>query len=230
MEEQNKYFIVLCSPKRQRTYDEVVANATYPVEVVDTPDECLKACVRQPPCAVIVDMITGMRAGSTNTSLLVLYNLELAWPVLRSTAKRDEPVMIVSTSPQNTAPFVEALEAIATNDPNWLRPQTPRRFIRQSVQCRSRSRVKDQADKWHQGTIMELSTGGCFLITYEPLPIDSQMELEIWDLGEHILKAEGRVVWIRDWGDGPELPGMGVAFDLDSVPQELAKALGQVII
>ena len=90
MEDKTKYFILLCSEKRQGTYDEVIAEASYPVEVVNTPDECLKACVREPPYAVIVDMITGMRAGSTNTSLLVLYNLELTWPVLRSTAKRNE--------------------------------------------------------------------------------------------------------------------------------------------
>jgi len=230
MEEETKYFILLCSAKRQSAYDEVMANAQYPVELVNTPDECLKACVRQPPYAVIVDMITGMRAGSTNTSLLVLYNLELTWPVLRSTAKRDEPIMIVSTSPQNTAPFVEALCAIATDDPSWLRPQTPRRFIRQAVQCRSRSRVKDESDSWHQGTIMELSTGGCFLITYEPLPINSRMELEIWDLTDDAMKVEGDVVWIRAWDNGPELPGMGVAFDLSSVPPELAKALGSVIV
>ena len=230
MEEETKYFILLCSEKRQGTYDEVIANASYPVEVVNTPDECLKACVREPPCAVIVDMITGMRAGSTNTSLLVLYNLELTWPVLRSTAKRNEPIMIVSTSPQNTAPFVEAINAIATDDPAWLRPQTPRRFIRQTVQCRSRSRVTGEDDRWHQGTIMELSTGGCFLITYEPLPIDSQMELEIWDLTDKVMTVRGHVVWIRAWDDGPELPGMGVAFDLSSVPPELAKALGQAIL
>jgi|MDSW01.1.fsa_nt_gb hypothetical protein len=230
MEDKTKYFILLCSEKRQGTYDEVIAQASYPVEVVNTPDECLKACVREPPYAVIVDMITGMRAGSTNTSLLVLYNLELTWPVLRSTAKRNEPVMIVSTSPQNTAPFVEAISAIATNDPSWLRPQTPRRFIRQTVQCRSRSRVTGEEDRWHQGTIMEISTGGCFLITYEPLPIDSQMELEIWDLSDKVMTVRGHVVWIRAWDDGPELPGMGVAFDLSSVPPELAKALGQAIL
>lgn len=230
MAEESKYFILLCSAKRQATYDEVIANSEYPVELVNTPDECLKACVRQPPYAVIVDMITGMRAGSTNTSLLVLYNLELTWPVLRSTAKRNEPVMIVSTSPQNTAPFTEALSAIATDDPSWLRPQTPRRFIRQTVQCRSRSRVLKESDHWHQGTIMELSTGGCFLITYDPLPIDSEMELEIWDLADEVMSVQGHVVWIRAWDDGPELPGMGVAFDLESVPPELAKALGQAII
>ena len=65
---------------------------------------------------------------------------------------------------------------------------------------------------------MELSTGGCFLITYEPLPIDSQMELEIWDLTDKVMTVRGHVVWIRAWDDGPELPGMGVAFDLSSVP------------
>ena len=77
---------------------------------------------------------------------------------------------------------------------------------------------------------MELSTGGCFLITYEPLPINSRMELEIWDLTDDAMKVEGDVVWIRAWDDGPELPGMGVAFDLSSVPPELAKALGSVIV
>ena len=56
------------------------------------------------------------------------------------------------------------------------------------------------------------------------------MELEIWDLSDKVMTVRGHVVWIRAWDDGPELPGMGVAFDLSSVPPELAKALGQAIL
>ena len=226
---EGSYFILLCSAKRQKAYDEVLAGCSHSLQVVDTPDQALQACVHEPPAAVIVDMITGMRAGTNNTSLLVLYNLELTWPVVRSTAKKNEPVMIISTSPQNTAPFLEALDGIATADSTWVKPLTPRRFIRQSVQCRARTRQVGQ-EAWDHATVLELSTGGCFMVSYTPYAIDSECEVEVWDIAENVQSLKARVVWIRSWNDSPQLPGMGLAFNLDTVSDELTAALGESII
>ena len=226
---EGSYFILLCSAKRQKSYTEVLAGCTHNVQVVDTPDQALQACVQEPPAAVIVDMITGMRAGTNNTSLLVLYNLELTWPVVRSTAKKNEPVTIISTSPQNTAPFLEALDGIAAADSAWVKPLTPRRFIRQAVQCRARTRLTGQTE-WDHATVLEISTGGCFMVSYTPYPIGSKCDVEIWDIASDIQTLDARVVWIRSWADSAQLPGMGLAFDLNTVSKDLAEALGQSIV
>ena len=226
---EGSYFILLCSAKRQKAYDEILSNCSHDVQVVDTPDQALQACVREPPAAVVVDMVTGMRAGTNNTSLLVLYNLELTWPVVRSTAKKNEPVTIISTSPQNTAPFLDALDGIATADSSWVKPLTPRRFIRQAVQCRARTRPIGQ-ENWDHATVLEISTGGCFMVSYTPYPIDSKCEVEVWDIAGEIQTLDARVVWIRSWTDGPQLPGMGLAFNLDAVSKELTEALGESIV
>jgi len=218
------HFILLCSEKRQKAYSEVVSSAEHPVEIVPSPEEALRACVRNPPLAVIVDMVTGMRAGNANTSLLALYNLELNWPVLRGTAKKNEPVMVLSTSPQISAPFCEGLLAIACEDPQWGRRESPRKFIRQEIQCRARVRMKENGE-WQRGTIMEMSTGGCFIVSYEPLPVESLIDIEIQDLSETPIIADARIVWIRNWEDGIKLPGMGLQFVYNDVPPELANAL-----
>ena len=92
----------------------------------------------------------------------MLYNLELAWPVVRGTTKQNEPVSIVATSPQRTAPFVEALDSMTSDINDWTAPAAPRRYIRQAIQCRAR--VLPEGDtQWRRGTILELSAGGCFI-------------------------------------------------------------------
>ena len=88
LQDDTSYFVLICSTRRRRAYQEVLDQSSHPIVVVDTPEEALRQVVRRPPIAVIVDMITGMRAGASNTSLLVLYNLELAWPVVRGTTNR----------------------------------------------------------------------------------------------------------------------------------------------
>ena len=223
------HFILLCSERRQKAYSEAVSSAEYPVEVVPSPEEALRACVRNPPLAVIVDMVTGMRAGNANTSLLALYNLELDWPVLRGTAKKNEPVMVLSTSPQISAPFCEGLLAIARNDPEWGRRESSRKFIRQEIQCRARVQLMNNSD-WLVGTVTEMSTGGCFIVTYEPLPVDSSLRVEIRDLTDPPIIIEAKVVWTRNWDDSVKLPGMGLHFGSGAAPPELAEALNKQLL
>ena len=223
------HFILLCSEKRQLAYAEVIAAANFPVEVVHSPEEALAACVRKPPLALIVDTVTGMRSGNANTSLLALYNLELSWPVLRGTAKKNEAVTVLSTSSQISAPFCEGLAAVAANSPQWNTQTSRRRFIRQRVQCRSRAQLSGTPD-WSLGTILDLSGGGCFVVSFAPLPIESSLTIEILDLVDSPIMVSGRVVWNRLWEDGTELPGMGIQFDAESVPLSLIDALSKCLL
>lgn len=223
-----RHYILLCSDKRQQAYSEAISKAPHPIEVVSSPEQALQACIRNPPLAVIIDMMTSMRMGTTDTSLLALYSLELSWPVLQATAKKNEPVMLVSTSPKIRAPLSEGLAAIAANSPQWNRRKSNRRFIRQQVQCRTRIRPHNAAD-WLEGTIVEMSTGGCFVVTFSPLPAKTKVVVEILDLDHSPIVTNGSVVWIRDWADSVKLPGMGLQFEFQSVPPQLADALAKLI-
>ena len=225
LKDDASYFVLICSSRRRRAYQEVLDSSEHPIVVVDTPEEALRQVVRRPPIAVIVDMITGMRAGASNTSLLVLYNLELAWPVVRGTTKQNEPVSIVATSPQRTAPFVEALDSMTNDINDWTAPAAPRRYSRQAIQCRAR--VLPEGDtQWRRGTILELSAGGCFMVSYEPIPEGTSIEIEVRDIGDTFAHLKGHVVWSRSWEDSTQLPGIGIAFDEPSVPEALKDFLG----
>ena len=68
LQDDTSYFVLICSTRRRRAYQEVLDQSSHPIVVVDTPEEALRQVVRRPPIAVIVDMITGMRAGASNTS------------------------------------------------------------------------------------------------------------------------------------------------------------------
>ena len=74
---------------------------------------------------------------------------------------------------------------------------------------------------------MEMSTGGCFVVSYEPLPTESAVQVEIRDLTDSPIVLAARIVWTRNWSDSVKLPGMGLQFDFDSVPPELADALSK---
>lgn len=225
LQDDTAYFVLICSTRRRRAYQEVLDESQQPIVVVDTPEEALRQVVRRPPIAVIVDMITGMRAGASNTSLLVLYNLELAWPVVRGTTKQNEPVSIVATSPQRTAPFVEALDSMVKGISEWTAPAAPRRYIRQAIQCRARVLLEGEKD-WHRGTILEISAGGCYMVTYDTIARDTQLEIEVRDIGDTYAHLKGRVVWSRNWEESTQLPGVGIAFDEATVPEALKDFLG----
>ena len=74
---------------------------------------------------------------------------------------------------------------------------------------------------------MEMSTGGCFVLSFEPLPVESLVQVEIRDLTDSPIVLEARIVWIRNWNDSVKLPGMGLQFDSESASPELADALSK---
>jgi len=224
-----KYFIFVCASARQSAYKEVLDNCKYLLKLVDNPEDALTACVQVPPIAIIIDMVTGMRAGNNNTSLQVLYNLELAWPVLRSTSKKGQPINVISTSPQNTAPFQEGLEAIVKQDPTWVVVDTSRHFIRQERLCRAKFKLENHTD-WTLTTITSISSGGCFMINYSPPSLETKMTVVIQDLGDHLHCVEGTVSWIRHWDEGPKFPGIALTFKPSSIPESLPAALSQFIL
>ena len=219
--------VLLCLEKRQKAYAESVAKCSVQVRVANSAAEALKSCVENPPACVIIDMVTGMRIGNNDRGLLTLYNLELNWPVLRGTVKRGEPAMIVSTEPQRSAEFSQAIEELIAGSDSWGERRWPRRFIRIPVKARARLRRKGH-DSWIRGTIREMSTGGCSITFYGEAPIGADVEVEIRDIGPQFI-INGKIVWSRMWEDSVEPPSVGVEFFKSEVPAELAILLSRFL-
>ena len=69
------------------------------------------------------------------------------------------------------------------------------------------------------GLTGNISKGGLFVATYQPMPIGSAVKMQI-ALPDGDLQATGVVRWIREASSGA-LPGVGVAFDpLDDTSAE----------
>ncbi len=56
-----------------------------------------------------------------------------------------------------------------------------------------------------------ISRGGCFLISFEPLNVGDRVWLTIPELKDNA-PIEAEVRWVRLWGEYRFLPGMGVRF------------------
>lgn len=65
--------------------------------------------------------------------------------------------------------------------------------------------------QFFSGFSTDLSDGGVFVATYTPAPIGTELTLEFDLPGDHKVRTEGRVIWIREQDTGAT-PGMGVAF------------------
>ncbi|MBI3995998.1 MAG: TIGR02266 family protein [Nitrospirae bacterium] len=80
-------------------------------------------------------------------------------------------------------------------------------------------------DMFISNYVTNLSTGGVFIQTENPLPIQSEIQL-IFTLSENdtVIQAKGRVVWTYDIKKGTSriIPGMGVKFTDLSPEQKTA--------
>ena len=66
------------------------------------------------------------------------------------------------------------------------------------------------------GLAGDLSEGGVFVSTYQPLPIGARVAIE-FTLPSGVVKAKGTVRWTRSASDGAT-PGIGISFD--AIPDE----------
>jgi uncharacterized protein (TIGR02266 family) len=86
---------------------------------------------------------------------------------------------------------------------------TDRRF---TPRARLEAEVSLASDtQFFTGLTRNLSTGGVFVATYQPLPIGSHVVLTL-TMPDGDLVARGTVRWLRDASTGAP-PGMGIAFE-----------------
>lgn len=109
-------------------------------------------------------------------------------------------------------------------------PRPPTRSSAPQPNRRRAPRVEYETDvgfmsetNFFTGFSGDVSEGGLFVATYQPLPMGTRLSLSFVLPDGHQVTAEGRVAWMRATSglDGGTPPGMGIRFDsLNAVHRE----------
>ncbi len=92
-------FVVLCDEERQAPYESELSGGPHHVELLGDVAEVLKSCIREPPLAVIGDMVS-FRKMNVDVSV-ALTNLELHWLILRFRKKPCDGLTVIAIHPIN---------------------------------------------------------------------------------------------------------------------------------
>jgi uncharacterized protein (TIGR02266 family) len=149
----------------------------------------------------------------------VARTLALLYPVARASLRQRRDVVLTPTSDPDR---LETLRALA-NVPAPPPPQRPRRASGPyggRDQRSSGDRVVIEVDigvltesNFYAGLSQDLSRGGVFIATYQPLPPGTAVSLFFVLPDGHTIHADGIARWTREASDDAP-PGMGVAFQL----------------
>lgn len=180
-----------------------------------------------PISGILVDMPTYMQSSEEEKRLLT--ELVGLFPSLRIRCQE-------SSGEIRTLPFGAAYRANispALFVQEYCTPFAQRR-IRTSERTQSNLPVllntSDQAEdfSWVRSVTANISAGGCFLISFEPLTAGDRIWLTFPDL-QDAAPVPAEVRWVRLWNEHRSLPGMGVRFiDLtESQKAELGNLCGE---
>ncbi len=208
-------FMLLASPERLPLFDEVFEGLE--CIRVSTVLDAVKHCVSNPPAAVMMDLASTLHAGVSETA--PLYDLGIDLPILRCTGGNGQPWISMCQAPFKRMPLEQALVEIAGGDASWKHPVNLRRFVRVNQNARVWFR-KTGDEEWLRANCQSMSVSGLFLLTLHPASIGSPIELRILDITLNEVFVRGLIVWIHHWEDGPHIPGCGVNFEPNTVPDE----------
>jgi hypothetical protein len=215
-------FILLCVGERRSQYENALEGLPCDVVMVDGILPLLSSCVQMSPQAVLVDALSAARMGAALVN--PLFEMRMAWPIMRCTLRPDGTVAVICTSPARQGTLSEVIASIASGDCDWL-PPWHRRSIRVDVLWRMRIRHRGE-ESWRHANSLNVSRGGAFVVAYEDYTLEDGLDLELWDISEKPARVQAKVARLRRWDDGPGLPGIGVSFEPGSIPCDF----GQVIV
>jgi Tfp pilus assembly protein PilZ len=215
-------FYFLCNRTRFKAYEHFFIEADLDVRASDSVEDIIRECIMEPPSAVLIDIQTGIRLGSA--SLHPLDNMQVLWPILRCNVTKDGFAVAVNVNPPRRDSLSNAINAIARNDRQWMNPAFGRKHLRVNTECRVRLRNK-KSTIWYRGNCINISSGGFFVITYNPPAAGEEIEVEIMDLLDIPILSEAVAVWSRSWESSVKLPGAGIKFDPDRTDPALRYAL-----
>lgn len=207
-------FLLLASAERQPLFDAVLEG--YSCYRVASVLEAVKQCVSDPPAAVLMDLASTLHAGVSETA--PLYDLGIDLPILRCTGGGDAPWVAMCQAPFKRVPLSQALSEICAGDVTWKHPVNMRKFVRINQNTRVLFRREGVGD-WRRANCQSMSVSGMFLLTLDPEPVGTDIELRVLDTGVEEVPIAGTVVWNHKWEDGSHIPGSGVNFDRATVPE-----------
>ena len=199
-------FIFLCLKERQGMYKPGISSLSHEFFFVDGLDLLARTCIEEPPAAILIDVVSGMRIGTDK--MIPIYNLNSHWPVIRCNISNQGSARIIGNQDE---PFSQALNAIARGGPSGGDPNFQRRAIRMAAPLRVRI-IQENKDNWRPGNISSLCAGGCSVIAYDLPQPGEAVHLEILDMSAEPQKREAKTVWTRRWEDSAQLPCAGFSF------------------
>jgi hypothetical protein len=212
--------LLLSTEDRRPLFDEVLADR--PVRCVTSVFDAVRACVTDPPLAVLMDLSSTLHSGVAETA--PLYDLGIDLPILRCTGGGEGPWIAMCQAPFKRVPLAQALDEIFLFDPSWKHPTNIRRFVRVSCAARARFSPRD-GEEWTRANTQSMSVSGLFLVSQESPPVGTDLLVRVMDCGEQEIQVSASVVWVHRWEEGPHLPGCGLDFDRSTVPETLGKFL-----
>lgn len=219
-----KHFLFLCSQERKKIYQDALSASNYSFDVVfiETIEELLAQCLKQPPSAILMDIVTKMRIGPED--MKIVDNLGVCWPLMICNVNPDGQVQAISLALSKQDSFISALTAIVEDDPDWKNPVCKRRFVR--IELNSRVLIKkENRDCWEKANVLNISMGGLFAVTYADYNMGDNVDMRILDLKEKPIECKGKIVWVRCWDKSVMLPGVGVDFSDHLTPPDIAHVL-----
>lgn len=218
----NGRFYFLCLKDRRVIYGSIIANTPYQFVFFDHPEDLVKQCLGDPPLAILIDIQTSIRIGTT--SLNILENLYVMWPILRCSISKSGFALASCSTPAKRENLNSALDAIARGDKSWFNRKYNRKHIRLDIPCRMR--IRKLGNKiWCRGNCLNISSGGFFAVTYDPPEKNSVVEIQLLDLTDEPISFRAKAVWSRKWDDTQQLPGSGIAISADDCTDEFRQAL-----
>lgn len=218
---RKRSFLVVCTEERKALFEQALQG--YDCRQVTSVMAAVRDCVAHPAMAVLLDLASTLHAGVAETA--PLYDLGIDLPILRCTGTQADALVAMCQAPFKRVALLEALKEIASGDPTWKNPANPRRYVRVKRNIRVQFRITG-ADEWQRANAQSVSISGMFLMTIDPPPIGSDVQIRILDM-DTPLELNGAVVWVHHWEDGRHLPGCGLSFDPDTVPPELGGVLAE---
>jgi hypothetical protein len=84
---------------------------------------------------------------------------------------------------------------------------------------------REDESAWIPANCVNIGVGGMFAVTYEPLAVGDRLDIQLLDLAPLPMELRGRVVRVRRWDDSPQLPGIAVQFELETVTADFKRLL-----
>lgn len=216
-------FAVLCIAERESACTAVLGGLPFRFRLVVRPRDLMRSCVEGDVAGAIVDTVSALRVGIHE--MAAIYDMGINMPVLRVSGWESGEPMAMCNAPFKKMPLPQALEEIARQDPSWNHPLYPRRNLR--VPMPSRVLINPDTPQELRGYCSNASIGGIYVMTWQPPEEHSKVQVRLLDL-PFPLECEATVKRSVTWEDAATVPGCGLTFAEDVLPEAYRHLIADV--